>query len=79
VTACKTLSYHWKLKAIESIQMSAPEGISLPEEEFSKVVDTLIDDYEIKSMVTRALKMEDEKYLRQEKGEQEIRVELKAL
>lgn len=79
MTACKALSYHWKLKAIESIQMSAPEGISLPQEEFSKVVDTLIDDYEIKGMVTRALKMEDEKYLRQEKGEQEIRVELKAL
>ena len=80
MTACKALSYHWKLKAIESIQMSAPEGISLPEEEFSKVVDTLIDDYEIKSMVTRALtSMEYEKYLRQEKGEQEISVELKAL
>ena len=81
VTACKALSYHWKLKAIESIQMSAPEGISLPEEEFSNVVDTLIDDYEIKSMVTRALtSMEDhEKYFRQQKGVQEIRAELKAV
>jgi hypothetical protein len=81
LTACKAISYHWKLKAIESIQMSAPAGVSLPEEEFSKVVDTLIDDYEIKSMVTRALtSMENhEKYLRQQKGEQEIKVELKVL
>jgi hypothetical protein len=80
VTACKALSYHWKLKAIESIQMAAPEGTTLPEEEFSKVVDTLIDDYEIKSMVTRALtSMENhEKFLRQQNGEQAIRVELKA-
>lgn len=80
VTACKALSYHWKLKAIESIQMAAPEGTTLPEEEFSKVVDTLIDDYGIKSMVTRALtSMENhEKFLRQQNGEQAIRVELKA-
>src|SRR5687767_12506557 len=33
VTACKALSYHWKLKAIESIQMAAPVGTTLPEEE----------------------------------------------
>jgi hypothetical protein len=27
----------------------------LPEEEFSKIVDTLIDDYKIKNMVAKAL------------------------
>ena len=35
--------------------MSSPEGVKLPEEEFSKIIDTLIDDYKIKNMVTRAL------------------------
>jgi predicted transcriptional regulator len=29
MSACKVLSYHWKLKILESIQMSAPK---LPEE-----------------------------------------------
>lgn len=55
MTACKALGYHWNLKAIESIQMSSPTGIKLPEEEFSKVIDILIDDYKIKNMVTRTL------------------------
>ena len=35
--------------------MSSPAGVKLPEEEFSKIIDTLIDDYKIKNMVTRAL------------------------
>ena len=35
--------------------MSSPTGIKLPEEEFSKVIDILIDDYKIKNMVTRTL------------------------
>jgi hypothetical protein len=55
VTTSRVFSYHWKLKAIESIQLSGPAGMQLPEEEFSKVVDTLIDDYKIKNMVTKAL------------------------
>lgn len=53
ITTCKVLSYHWKLKAIDSIQMSVP--VRLPEEEFSKVLDTLISDYKIKDMVTKAI------------------------
>ena len=57
VTTCRVLSYHWKLKAIESIQMSSPAGVNLPEEEFFKVVDTLISDYKIKDMVTKALSL----------------------
>ena len=79
MSACKVLSYYWKLKILESIQMSAPK---LPEEEFSMIVDTLIDDYRIKNMVTRALASMDsyEEYFRQQKEkEQEIEGELKAL
>jgi hypothetical protein len=79
MSACKVLSYHWKLKILESIQMSAPK---LPEEEFSMIVDTLIDDYRIKNMVIRALASMDsyEEYFRQQKEkEQEIEGELKAL
>lgn len=79
MSARKVLSYHWKLKILESIQMSAPK---LPEEEFSMIVDTLIDDYRIKNMVTRALASMDsyEEYFRQQKEkEQEIEGELKAL
>ncbi len=69
ITTCKVLSYHWKLKAIESIQMSVPGCVRLPEEEFSKVVDSLISDYKIKDMVTKALAtslINSEKYPRQE-------------
>ena len=72
MTACKALSYHWKLKAIESIQMSAPLGVKLPEKEFSKVVDTLIDDFKIKNMVTRALaSMENQETYPGEQKEEE--------
>jgi hypothetical protein len=50
VKTSRVLSYHWKSKAIESVQISSSTGIKLPEEEFS-VVDTLIDDSKIKNMV----------------------------
>lgn len=76
-TACKALSYLWKLKAIESIQMSSPAGVKLPEEEFSKIIDTLIDDYKIKNMVTRALTSSIDQathYVKQKEEEQVIRV-----
>jgi hypothetical protein len=78
MTICKALTYHWKLKAIELIQMSAPAGVKLTEEEFSKVIDIVIDDYKIKNMVTRELTAQghQEKYLKPQKEEQEIRVEL---
>src|SRR5688572_30556467 len=36
VMMCEVLKYHWKLKALESIQLSAPGCVRLPEEEFSK-------------------------------------------
>ncbi|MGH9975223.1 MAG: hypothetical protein ACRD8Z_05230 [Nitrososphaeraceae archaeon] len=79
ITTCRVLSYHWRLKAIESIQMSSPAGVKLPEEEFSKVVDTLIDDHKIKNMVTKAMYPQltnSEKYPRQQEEEpQSIKVQ----
>ncbi len=55
IATCRILSYHWKLKAIESIQASAPGCARLPVEEFSKVVDTLIDDPKIKNFITKTI------------------------
>jgi hypothetical protein len=82
VTTCEVLRYHWKLKAIESIQMSAPGCVRLPEEEFSKLVDILIDDYKMKDMVMKAITplANSQKYLRQQKQEeQEIKVQTRML
>jgi hypothetical protein len=80
LTAGKALSCQWKLKAIESIQMTASVGVKLPEEEFSKVVDTLIDDYELKNTVVRALTSmkNDKRSLREEKEEeQEVKIKVR--
>lgn len=77
VTACEVLRYHWKLKAIESIQVSAPGCARLPEEEFSKLVDTLIDDPKIKNLVMKAIPhlANSQKYLLEHKQEEhEIKV-----
>jgi hypothetical protein len=79
ITTCRVLSYHWKLKAIESIQMSSPAGVKLPAEEFSRIVDILIDDNKIKNMVTKAIYPQltsSEKYPRQQEEEpQSIKVQ----
>jgi hypothetical protein len=55
ITTCRILSYHWKLKALEFIQGSAPGCARLQVEELSKVIDTLIDDPKIKNFVTKAI------------------------
>jgi hypothetical protein len=46
----KTLSYYWKLKAIESIGMSSDE---LTEEERTQLIKALIDDQNIKDMLIK--------------------------
>ena len=51
VTIGKALNYYWKLQALESIQTSSSTG--LPKEEISKLVDTLIDDYQIKDILMK--------------------------
>jgi hypothetical protein len=48
----KSLNYYWKLQALDSIQTASSAG--LPKEEISKLVDTLIDDYQIKDILMKA-------------------------
>ena len=46
---------YWKLKAIDSIGISN----ELPKEEYSKIVDALIDNYEIKDMLNGSKGLKD--------------------
>ena len=48
----KALSYYWKLKAIESIEMSSP-GTRLPKEELTQLIDALIDNHFIKDFLIK--------------------------
>jgi hypothetical protein len=50
MTIDKTLKYYWKMKAIESIQMSSGE---ISKEDLLKLIDTLIDNYEIKNVLMK--------------------------
>jgi predicted transcriptional regulator len=45
------LSYYWKLKAIESIEMSS--DTKLPEEELTQLINTMIDDHFIKDLLIK--------------------------
>jgi hypothetical protein len=52
----KTLSYYWKLRAIESIemestQMSNATTYSLPNEEITQLIDVLIDNNQVKDIL----------------------------
>ncbi|MGI8834047.1 MAG: hypothetical protein ACR2IS_15600 [Nitrososphaeraceae archaeon] len=49
MTIGKALQYYWRLKAIESIEMSP--SVTLPKDDLSKLVDTLIDNQQIKDIV----------------------------
>ena len=48
----KALSYYWKLKAIESIEMSSA-GTRLPKEELTQLIDDLIDNHFIKDFLIK--------------------------
>jgi hypothetical protein len=48
-TIGKALTYYWKLKAIESIETSP--SIKLPKDDLAMLVDTLIDNQQIKDVV----------------------------
>ena len=52
-TIGKSLKYYWKLKAVESIGMS--HSVTLPKDDLSKIVDTLIDNQQIKDIVMKTL------------------------
>jgi hypothetical protein len=49
---CKALSYYWKLKAIESIEMS---GSGLPNEERTQLINALIDNHQIKDILIKSI------------------------
>ena len=50
----KALSYYWKLKAIESIEMSSLlPGAGLPKEELTQLIDALIDNHFIKDLLIK--------------------------
>src|SRR6188474_1003992 len=48
MTIGRTLTYYWKLKGIESIEMSS--GASLPEGELVQLINVLIDNNQIKGI-----------------------------
>jgi hypothetical protein len=43
------IKYYWKLKAIDSIFMSA--HTTLPSKEYQRIIDTLMDNQEIKTVL----------------------------
>ena len=47
----KALTYYWKLKAIESIEMSS--NVRLPKEELTQLINALIDNHSIKDILTK--------------------------
>jgi hypothetical protein len=53
---------HWKLKAIDALEAKSSSGIL--DEERKKIVDMLIDDYDLKNLLTRG------RYLHNEAGNQ---------
>jgi len=55
LTIGKALTYHWKLKAIESIETSASVMSGIPDGELAKLVDTLIDNHQIKDILMKSM------------------------
>jgi predicted transcriptional regulator len=53
ITIGKALNYYWKLQALETIQTSS--SAALPKEELSKLIDTLIDNHEIKDILMESI------------------------
>jgi hypothetical protein len=53
MTIGKTLAYYWKLKAIESIEMSP--SASTPNEEIAQLIDALIDNHHIKDILMKSI------------------------
>jgi hypothetical protein len=49
----KALAHHWKLKALESIEMSA--GTSFPEGELTQLINALIDNHQIKDILMKSI------------------------
>lgn len=48
----KSISYYWKLKAIESLEMDTPE---LANEEKTQLIDALIDNLQVKDIIIKSV------------------------
>ena len=51
----KALTYYWKLKAIESVEMSASCSSGLPNGELAQLVDVLIDNHKVKDILVKPI------------------------
>jgi hypothetical protein len=49
----KALAYYWKLKAIESVEMSS--AATLPEGELPQLINALIDNLQIKNILMKSI------------------------
>ena len=49
----KTLSYFWKLKAIESVEMSS--NVEIPKEELSQLINSVIDNHQIRDILMKTI------------------------
>ena len=49
----KALAHHWKLKALESIEMTA--GASFPAGELTQLFNALIDNHQIKDIIMKSI------------------------
>ena len=49
----KTLSYYWKLKAIESVETSS--NIEIPKEELTQLINALIDNHQIRDILMKTI------------------------
>ena len=51
----RTLSYYWKLKAIESIEIPASGSLGVPNEEITQLINALIDDHQIRDILIKSI------------------------
>ena len=63
------IKYHWKLKTVDSILMSA--NVELPAEECRRIIDNLIDNNEIKAVLISNNICESQCYASSEQKQQE--------
>ena len=53
MTIGKALAHHWKLKALESIEISA--GASFPEGELTQLIECVVDNHQIKDILMKSI------------------------
>ena len=61
ITIGKTLAYYWKLKAIESVEMSASVTAGFPEAERVQLINALIDNHQIKDILMKTISVPSSK------------------